>query len=141
MGGVRINAFVFLGLAILLFVLLPFNCQSYSSDDLKPPPNPKTLAQNPETLPKPETPLKPKLPKPSSLNPKPSNSNHTILVLYYYCTTKIVLLHFVLLYDHSIVEGSVGWREKSSKRKDFNGGNYLGVTRAWFRAFGSRHIG
>ena len=78
----------------------------------------------------------------------------TVLLLYYYCTT--VLVHYyctitVLLLSYrtttvllnstrpqisSIVEGTVSWREKSSKWKVFSGGSYLGVMGDWFPAFG-----
>ena len=51
-----------------------------------PLPNPKTLALKPETLPKPETALKPKLPKPQ--NPQTSTLNpETLTILYRYGTT------------------------------------------------------
>ena len=66
----------------------------------------------------------------------------TVLPLNYYCTiTCTILLYYTPLHrarpqTWSIVEGSVGWREKSSKWRVFSLGNNLGVTVAWLRAIG-----
>ena len=57
------------------------------------------------------------------------------VLLFYYCTTS-VLLYSTRPQTWSIVEGSVGWRQKSSKLRVFSLRSYLGVIGAWFRAFG-----
>ena len=63
----------------------------------------------------------------------------TTTVLLYYCCITTVVLHVLLLYrirpqTWSIVEGSVGWRQKSSKW-NFSVGSYLGVIGALVSSF------
>ena len=54
---------------------------------------------------------------------------------YEYCTITVILLYRTRPQTWSIVEGSVGWRQKSSKRRGFSLGSYLGVIGALVSSF------
>ena len=49
----------------------------------------------------------------------------------YFCSTAVLLLYYYS--TSALLCGSVGWTKKSSKRKVFSIGSFLGVTVAWLR--------